>query len=253
MLVTWIGCYFVQKRQRPHKLKLSTLFFLSVLHALSISFGNLSLSFNTLSLATTFKISATFFVLLFEVILLNKKFSSSLVLCVVLVVIGVLLITVENSSSFLLFGTIFGLLGAAFSSLSTVWSLQVQKRSGIDPIELMSLQAPLSGILLLLLSLLFDSMESLGHIQHSSELLIWVFMSGILGLCVTISIHQIVSATSPLTYNIISHCKTIALYIGGVLFFGDTFTNQQMMGLIIAMLGVFTYSYIKLYHQKNIK
>ena len=45
-----------------------------------------------------------------------------------------------------------------------------------------------------------------------------------------------------MTYNIVSQGKTASLFAGGVFLFGDTFTELQLIGLLIAASGIFFYS-----------
>jgi hypothetical protein len=54
----------------------------------------------------------------------------------------------------------------------------------------------------------------------------------------------VIGATSPLTYNIVGHLKTVFIMGGGVLFFGDVLSAIKLLGLVVAMCGIVWYTSI---------
>ena len=59
-----------------------------------------------------------------------------------------------------------------------------------------------------------------------------------------------IGATSPLTYNIVGHLKTVTILTMGVITFGDSMTLKKAMGILMALVGVVWYSKIKLEKQQ---
>ena len=53
-------------------------------------------------------------------------------------------------------------------------------------------------------------------------------------------------ATSPLTYNIVGHLKTVSILTMGVIVFGDSINWQKFLGICMALCGVIWYSLQKL-------
>jgi len=73
-----------------------------------------------------------------------------------------------------------------------------------------------------------------------------IFLSACLGLTVSLSTFLLIGATSPLTYNIVGHLKTVSILTMGVLFFGDSMSTKKFFGICFALTGVIMYSKIKL-------
>lgn len=76
-----------------------------------------------------------------------------------------------------------------------------------------------------------------------------ILLSACLGLTVSMSTFLLIGATSPLTYNIVGHLKTVSILGMGVFFFGDSMSMKKFGGICLALTGVFWYSKIKLERQ----
>lgn len=73
-----------------------------------------------------------------------------------------------------------------------------------------------------------------------------IIISGCLGLLVSLSTFLLIGATSPLTYNIVGHLKTVSILTMGILAFGDSVSGKKLLGIAMALTGVIMYSKIKL-------
>jgi solute carrier family 35 protein E3 len=73
-----------------------------------------------------------------------------------------------------------------------------------------------------------------------------IVLSGCLGLLVSLSTFLLIGATSPLTYNIVGHLKTVSILTMGVIFFNDSMSTKKFGGICLALIGVIMYSKIKL-------
>jgi solute carrier family 35 protein E3 len=78
------------------------------------------------------------------------------------------------------------------------------------------------------------------------EAIVTIFVSGCLGLLVSLSTFLMIGATSALTYNIVGHLKTVSILILGVLLYGDPMTVEKFFGIVLALTGVLGYSKLKL-------
>lgn len=70
----------------------------------------------------------------------------------------------------------------------------------------------------------------------------FIALSCVLGLAVNLSTFLVIGATSSLTYNIVGHIKTVLILSGGFLFFGDSMSNEKLLGVALAMSGIVWYS-----------
>ena len=69
-----------------------------------------------------------------------------------------------------------------------------------------------------------------------------ILLSCLLGLSVTLSSYWAIGVTSPLTFNVVGHAKTVIILAGGVLLFHDVINLAKGMGLLLALAGVVMYS-----------
>jgi solute carrier family 35 protein E3 len=69
--------------------------------------------------------------------------------------------------------------------------------------------------------------------------------SAVLGVLVTFSTFLVIGNTSPLTYAIAGHVKTIVILGGGVVFFGDQISRLKTLGIAMALGGVVAYTRLK--------
>ena len=124
---------------------------------------------------------------------------------------------------------------------------------GLSSLQLLQEYSPLAvGIL----SVLVPCVENMGWMQadrtpatvagfpYTFEILMAICFSASCGLMVILSSFLVIGSTSPLTYNIIGHSKTIIVLAGGALLFGDNFTQQKILGVAVAFAGIVWYSLI---------
>lgn len=60
--------------------------------------------------------------------------------------------------------------------------------------------------------------------------------------CHACSTYLFIGATSPLTYNVVGHLKTVFIVTSGIVFFGDTITVKKFVGVACAMGGIVWYT-----------
>jgi solute carrier family 35 protein E3 len=69
-----------------------------------------------------------------------------------------------------------------------------------------------------------------------------ILLSCLLGLSVTLSSYWAIGVTSPLTFNVVGHAKTVIILAGGVMLFHDAMNLAKGFGLLLALTGVVMYS-----------
>jgi solute carrier family 35 protein E3 len=127
-----------------------------------------------------------------------------------------------------------------------VWTGVKQKQLGVNGDQLLHQVAPVAVLLLVVLVPLVEPIGSftkpekgtlLGY-TYSREAVGWILLSSCLGLVVTLSTYLFIGVTSPLTYNVVGHLKTVLIVTGGVVVFGDSITAKKMLGIACAMAGI---------------
>jgi len=87
----------------------------------------------------------------------------------------------------------------------------------------------------------------------TTEAFVTIIISGCLGMLVSLSTFLMIGATSPLTYNIVGHLKTVSILTMGVMLFGDSMSTKKFLGICFALTGVIWYSVQKLRAQEDAK
>jgi len=73
-----------------------------------------------------------------------------------------------------------------------------------------------------------------------------LIFSGVLGTLINLSTYMCVSATSPLTFNIVGFSKSCVQSLGGVFFLGETVGLQSGLGILLTLIASGWYSKLKL-------
>lgn len=84
--------------------------------------------------------------------------------------------------------------------------------------------------------------ETILGFPYTTAAVVFIALSCVLGLAVNLSTFLVIGATSSLTYNIVGHIKTVLILSGGFLFFGDSMSNEKLLGVALAMSGIVWYS-----------
>lgn len=67
--------------------------------------------------------------------------------------------------------------------------------------------------------------------RYTAGAVAWIVLSSCLGLVVTLSSYFFISVTSPLTFNVVGHLKTVLILAAGILLFHDMLTAKKFCGL----------------------
>ena len=128
-----------------------------------------------------------------------------------------------------------------------------QKGLGLSGLQLLQEYSPLAvGILSVLVPCVEDmglshaerSIATVAGFPYTPEILMAICFSASCGLMVILSSFLVIGSTSPLTYNIIGHSKTVIVLAGGALLFNDDFTQKKILGVTVALGGIVWYSLI---------
>ncbi|KAI8549088.1 hypothetical protein RHMOL_Rhmol07G0323800 [Rhododendron molle] len=232
------------------------LLWFSIVANTSITGMNLSLMLNSVGFYQISKLSMIPVVCLMEWILHNKRYSREVKLSVVVVVIGVGVCTVTDVKV-----NAKGFLCACIAVLST--SLQqisigsLQKKYSIGSFELLSKTAPIQALSLLLLGPFIDyylTGKSIAKYKMSSGATIFIILSCSLAVFCNVSQYLCIGRFSAVSFQVLGHMKTVCVLTLGWLLFDSQLTFKNIMGMIIAVIGMIIYSWaMEIEKQSNTK
>lgn len=217
----------------------------------------LSLQVNSVGFYQVAKIAVTPLVCVIQWALYSATYSTMMKLSLTMVCLGVALATVADLSVTLL-GMGVAFIGSCFTAAYQIFAGTMQKKLGLDSNQLVYNVAPYSFAFLLALIPIFENVGFYGDEMRSEgdpetilgyrptpAALFMIFLSSILGVCVTLSTFLFIHATNPVTFNVVGHLKTVMVVAGGMLYYGDGVEPLKLFGLALAIVGIYWYTQIK--------
>ncbi|KAH1267887.1 UDP-rhamnose/UDP-galactose transporter 2 [Glycine max] len=232
------------------------LIWFSLVANMSITGMNFSLMLNSVGFYQISKLSMIPVVCVMEWILHNKHYSREVKMSVVVVVIGVGVCTVTDVKV-----NLKGFMCACIAVLST--SLQqisigsLQKKYSIGSFELLSKTAPIQALFLLILGPFVDyylSGKLITSYKMSSGAILCILLSCSLAVFCNVSQYLCIGRFSAVSFQVLGHMKTVCVLTLGWLLFDSELTFKNIMGMIIAVVGMVIYSWaVELEKQSNAK
>ncbi|KAK2425553.1 Nucleotide-sugar transporter family protein [Trifolium repens] len=195
------------------------LLWFSMVANLSITGMNFSLMLNSVGFYQISKLSMIPVVCVMEWILHNKHFSREVKMSVVVVVIGVGICTSIGS---------------------------LQKKYSIGSFELLSKTAPIQAIFLLFLGPFVDyylSGKLITNYEMSSGAFLCILLSCSLAVFCNVSQYLCIGRFSAVSFQVLGHMKTVCVLTLGWLLFDSELTFKNIMGMVIAVIGMIIYSW----------
>ncbi|XP_077400699.1 solute carrier family 35 member E3 [Vanacampus margaritifer] len=253
-LVTWLGLFLCQMMDifSPKRLPLRKIVWLALSFCGFVAFTNLSLQNNTIGTYQLAKVMTTPVIIFIQTAWYKKSFSNKIKLTLVPITIGVILNSYYDVR-FKMLGIIFATLGVLVTSLYQVWVGAKQHELQVNSMQLLYYQAPLSSGFLLAIIPFFEPLTGDEGIfgPWSLPALMTVFFSGVVAFMVNLSIYWIIGNTSAVTYNMFGHFKFCITLVGGYLIFQDPLSLNQALGIVCTLVGLLSYTYIKLSEQEE--
>ncbi|KAJ4830364.1 UDP-rhamnose/UDP-galactose transporter 2 [Turnera subulata] len=221
------------------------LLWFSVVANTSITCMNFSLMLNSVGFYQISKLSMIPVVCLMEWILHSKHYSKEVKLSVLVVVIGVGVCTVTdvkvNAKGF-----ICASLAVLSTSLQQITIGSLQKKYSIGSFELLSKTAPIQASSLIVFGPFIDyllSDKSVINYKFSSGAVLFIILSCSLAVFCNMSQYLCIGRFSATSFQVLGHMKTVCVLTLGWLLFDSALTFKNIMGMVIAVVGMIVYSW----------
>ena len=122
---------------------------------------------------------------------------------------------------------------------------------GLDALQLLSYQAPLSALILVGFVPIFDNFKDILAYKINLLAASAIVTSAVLAFIVNMSTFMIIGKMSAITYNVAGHAKLCFILASGYLLFDSKFSWLNIGGVGIAISGVVAYSVIKMMPVKS--
>lgn len=226
---------------------------------LDIGFSNYSLVFITLSFYVMCKSTTPLFLLFFAIAWGIEKPSWSLAAVVSVISAGLLLL-VYGETKFHLVGFILVMTAAMLAGLRwTITQVLLQDSGGSHgskkhggPVEVLYQLTPVMGVTLLATSLGYEKLWAtlpaspyFASVGMALLSLLLIFAGAIIAFAMVVAEFALIANTSALTFMVAGTFKEIVTVAAAVLFLGENFTWINGMGLLVLILGVVLFNYLK--------
>lgn len=223
---------------------------------LSVGFMNLNLAQNTVGFYQVTKLLCIPVTILMEYLMFKSVVSQTAVFSLGVLLVGVGIATVSDVGLNFL-GCIYALLAILATVMGQIFTKSTQQSLKLDSMQLLHHAAPIVFTGMFMMAPVFDQVlpPSSGP-DHSLVALVrerrldavmvaLILMSCVFALGVNISNYMVIGQTSPITYQVVGHFKTILILVGGWLFFEKETNLKNLFGVAVAVVGMVWYSHVK--------
>jgi solute carrier family 35, member E3 len=215
-----------------------------------ICLTNLSLQHNSVGFYQVMKVMTTPTVVAIEALLYQKYLDNSLKISLIPVCAGVIATTATDFQLNLV-GACFAVAGVVVTAFYQIWSGTLQKSLDCNALQLQTYVAPLAALFILPFVPIFDlysiaNPKAIWFYQFTPRAVALILVTGFFGFLVNISIFLVIGRSSPVSYNVLGHSKTVVILLSDFVLFGRPFNLKSTGGILITLCGVFWYTQIKL-------
>ncbi|KAI9188476.1 triose-phosphate transporter family-domain-containing protein, partial [Polychytrium aggregatum] len=225
----------------------------SMATGLDIGLSNSSLQHITLTFYTMVKSASPVFVLLFAFLFGLEKPTWKLTLIILTIFVGILL-TVLHETKFDALGYFFVQLATVLSGLRWALTQVLLEKESIgmsNPFAASVVLAPLMAISLMAASMIVEGFGAVfaspfyAQFATALQTSLILIMGGVLAFVMVMFEFYLISHTSVVTFSIAGVFKEIITIIAGMVVFHDRLNAVNVIGLVISLLGIGMYNYVK--------
>ena len=216
-----------------------------------VVFNNLSLQYNSIGFYQLMKVLTTPAIVALQFFFYQVNVHPKLQAALVPVCVGVYLAT-SSDVEVNFWGTFHALMGIVTTSFYQIWVKKEQQDLALDSYQLLFLQAPLSAVMVFLLSFYFEPVSGPAgwlEFEYTIPSVVAILASSTIAFLVNLSIFLVIGKTSPVAYNVLGHFKLCVILLSGFLFFGEQANAMKVAGTVLTLAGVIAYTHL----QQNLK
>lgn len=203
--------------------------------------GNLSLTYNSIGFYQLSKVMTTPTVVLINFLMFRKQVTRWMLASILATCFGVSF-TINQAAKTQLFGVVIATMAFCSTALYQIWIGKKIEDFAVSAPQLLLNQAPISVLLLIPFVPFFDTIPDLSSVPAN---ILWsVCASGIMASLYNLSQFLIIGRTSALTFNIVSHLKTILILSIGWYSEGKILSPKEWFGVLLALGGGWVYSHL---------
>jgi solute carrier family 35 protein E3 len=228
----------------------------------SVAFMNFSLKHNSVGFYQICKLACVPFMVLVQSFFYNQVFSRRIMATLALITLGVGAAVVTDVELNLM-GSVFGLAAIMSTTFWQIWQGTYQGKYELKGYQFPHSISPAILVIVASCALIFEVLPIVPDqptvLDHPFDLmqLSVIGASSFMAIGVNVFTAGLIRVTSPVTYQVVGHAKTIGVLTGGFIMFPlpDGTTSSEMLknmfGMALAMSGVILYGHLKTAKEKD--
>ncbi|CAL0305324.1 unnamed protein product [Lupinus luteus] len=216
-----------------------------ILNGISIGLLNLSLGFNSVGFYQMTKLAIIPCTILLEILFLGKKFSKRIQFSLGILLVGVGIATVTDLQLNAL-GSFLSLLAVITTCIAQIMTNTIQKKFKVSSTQLLYQSCPYQAATLLISGPYLDKVLTDLNVfafKYTTQVTAVIVLSCLISISVNFSTFLVIGKTSPVTYQVLGHLKTCFVLAFGYIIVRDPFSWRNILGILVAMVGMLLYSY----------
>ncbi|KAL3517960.1 hypothetical protein ACH5RR_020549 [Cinchona calisaya] len=216
-----------------------------ILNGTSIGLLNLSLGFNSVGFYQMTKLAIIPCTVLLETLFVRKKFSRNIQASLGILLLGVGIATVTDLQLNVV-GSVLSLLAVVTTCIAQIMTNTIQKKFKVSSTQLLYQSCPYQAITLFITGPFVDGLLTNLNVfafKYTPQVLAFIVVSCLISVSVNFSTFLVIGKTSPVTYQVLGHLKTCLVLAFGYVLLRDPFSWRNILGILIAVVGMVVYSY----------
>ncbi|KAF3454808.1 hypothetical protein FNV43_RR05256 [Rhamnella rubrinervis] len=216
-----------------------------ILNGISIGLLNLSLGFNSVGFYQMTKLAIIPCTVLLETLFFRKIFSRSIQFSLLFLLLGVGIATVTDLQLNTL-GSFLSLLAVLTTCVAQIMTNSIQKKFKVSSTQLLYQSCPYQAMTLFIIGPFLDGLLTNLNVfafNYTPQVLFFIVLSCLISVSVNFSTFLVIGKTSAVTYQVLGHLKTCLVLAFGYVLLHDPFSWRNILGILIAIVGMVLYSY----------
>ena len=216
-----------------------------ILNGTSIGLLNLSLGFNSVGFYQMTKLAIIPCTILLEIIFLGRKFSRRVQFSLTILLLGVGIATITDLQLNAL-GSFLSFLAVITTCVAQIMTNTIQKKFKVSSTQLLYQSCPYQAATLLVTGPYLDKILTDLNVfafKYTTQVTSAIVLSCLISISVNFSTFLVIGKTSPVTYQVLGHLKTCLVLAFGYIIVRDPFSWRNILGILVAMVGMILYSY----------